>query len=311
MRQLKSSLGVAILVFVFLPGRSLQAQSCGEPTFTCSSGGPVCTNGSWSCACGGTECSLPPSQYVCSEGEYGTPECGGSGWYCYQSDSPIIVDTTGNGFQLTSAPSGVMFDISGTGRPVQMGWTASGSGDAFLALDRNGDGKITSGKELFGDYTQQPNSAHPNGYLALAEFDKPENGGNGDGIIDKRDEVYSRLLLWVDENHDGVSQPGELHKLPELGVFSISLAYKESKRTDQFGNQFRYRAVINPDPQDGESKDGRWAYDVFFVAVPEISNNAQLKEGKAGQRPTLLSCDRSKSRGYSALVNNAVEKKGK
>jgi hypothetical protein len=101
-------------------------------------------------------------------------------------------------------------------------------------------------------------------FLALAEFDKPENGGNGDGIIDKRDAVFSRLQLWIDENQDGISQPNELHTLPELGVFSLSLHYREAHRTDEYGNQFHYRAAVNPDPLDGESTDGRVTYDVFF-----------------------------------------------
>ena len=180
--------------------------------------------------------------------------------------SPIVVDTTGKGFHLTSAVSGVMFDIAGDGHPIQIAWTDAVSGNAFLALDRNHNGTIDDGKELFGNFTEQPRSSHPNGFLALAEFDKPENGGNGDGVIDKRDAVFSHLLLWIDENHDGISQPNELHTLPELGVYSISLHYRDDRSAfDQFGNWFHYQAALNPDPKDGESGDGRFTYDVFFT----------------------------------------------
>lgn len=186
--------------------------------------------------------------------------CGGN--------SPIIVDTTGKGFHLTSAGEGVVFDIKGNGHPLHIAWTDATSGNAFLALDRNGNGIIDSGKELFGNVTQQPPSNDPNGFLALAVFDKPEHGGNGDGIIDQRDAVFAHLLLWIDENHDGISQPEELHSLPELGVYSLALKYIDSPRTDEYGNQFRYKSAINPDPKDGESKDGRWNYDVFFTTVP-------------------------------------------
>lgn len=189
------------------------------------------------------------------------------GCECRFTGSPIIVDTTGQGFRLTSAKGGVPFDIAADGHSIQIAWTAAASGNAFLALDRNHNGRIDNGKELFGNFTPQPESNDPNGFLALAEFDKPENGGNGDGIIDKRDAIFSQLVLWIDENHDGVSQPNELHTLPELGVFSLALKYKDSRRTDEFGNKFRYKSAINPDTSDGESKDGRWIYDVFFVTL--------------------------------------------
>ncbi len=123
-----------------------------------------------------------------------------------------------------------------------------------------------------GGLTYQPpcperGSACRNGFRALAEFDKPENGGNGDGIIDQRDAVFFHLLLWIDENHDGISQPNELHTLPELGVFSLALKYKESRRTDKFDNWFRYKAAVNPDSQGNESKDGRWMFDVIFMTT--------------------------------------------
>lgn len=103
----------------------------------------------------------------------------------------------------------------------------------------------------------------------MAEFDKPENGGNGDGIIDKRDAVFSQLLLWIDENHDGISQPNELHTLPELGVLSLGLHYRDDRHFfDQYGNWFHYQAAVNPDSGNGESKDGRVMYDVFFDVAP-------------------------------------------
>jgi hypothetical protein len=184
---------------------------------------------------------------------------------CTPCTSPIILDISGQGFFLTSATNGVVFDISGSGQPIRMGWTAEGADNAFLALP-GPDGLVHNGKQLFGNATPQPPSDHPNGFLALAVYDLPANGGNGDGVIDSRDAVFSLLRLWIDANHDGICQPEELHTLPSLGVNSISLTYKLSSKEDKYGNVFRYRAPVNPEDQ-GASYVDRTAYDVFFVVL--------------------------------------------
>ena len=182
--------------------------------------------------------------------------------------SPVIVDTIGNGFSLTNAAGGVDFDLDKNGVSERLSWTTANSDDAWLVLDRNNNGSIDDGGEMYGNFTLQPEppaGEERNGFLALAEHDKAEGGGNADGKINKHDSIFHLLRLWQDTNHNGVSEPSELHTLKELGLKTLHLDYKESKKTDQHGNRFRYRAKVR-DNQDAQM--GRWAWDVFLLREP-------------------------------------------
>lgn len=183
--------------------------------------------------------------------------------------SPIAIDVAGNGFDLTDAANGVMFDIANEGSPRKISWTSAGSDDAWLALDRNGNGTIDKGRELFGSGSPQPRlqpGEFKNGFRSLAVFDRPNRGGNDDGRISPQDDVYDRLLLWQDTNHNGYSEPSELYGLRTLGLKSISLDYTQHRRKDEHGNWFRFRSRVR---DFNDAQMGRWAWDVFLLAEPD------------------------------------------
>ena len=224
-------------------GQSCFNYSCGvtgvvstaTDSHTCPA--PVCS-GSLQCPNSFPICGAD-GQYRCANGE---PGCAGSqpgaccsncyvlcqpgGWTCF--GSPIVLDVYGKGFHFTDVTHGVQFRVLPDQPQHQMSWPDAAFRNGWLVLDRNGDGKITDFTELFGNATPQPPTEHPNGYLVLAVFDLRSNGGNGNGLIDPGDAIYDHLRLWIDENHNGISEPTELHTLHEAGIFRIDLNYSVS-----------------------------------------------------------------------------------
>jgi hypothetical protein len=180
--------------------------------------------------------------------------------------SPILIDVEGHGYHLTDLARGVHFDLDSDGRAEAISWTRNGS-DAFLCLDRNKNGVIDNGRELFGNYTPLSSGVIArNGYEALAEYDEPYLGGNANGWIDMDDAIWPFLLLWNDRNHDGVSQRSELTRLDAAGIVRIDTRYFASRRHDQYGNKFRFRGrcVV----QNGRGAQHELTtYDVFFIGA--------------------------------------------
>ncbi|MBI4404506.1 MAG: hypothetical protein HY537_10110 [Deltaproteobacteria bacterium] len=156
---------------------------------------------------------------------------------CDSQMSPLVL-SFGRSIETLAAVQGPLFDLDADGEPERLGWIR-GHDSAFLSLDRNHNGTIDDGSELFGNYTHLRNgSLAPNGFSALMDLDS-----NQDGFMDTKDEVWSQLKLWFDKNSDGKTDAGELLPLQYAGVVSIDLHY-ENIWEQSNGNQTRQRSLF-------------------------------------------------------------------
>lgn len=132
---------------------------------------------------------------------------------------PLILDLNGDGFDIETKKFGAHFDLNCDGFAERINWTRK---DAILALDKNHNGVIDDGGEVFGDFhLLADGSKAKNGFEALAQYD-----ANGDGVIDENDEIFGQLKLWVDANGDGISDQGELKTLKDMHIKAINLNYE-------------------------------------------------------------------------------------
>ncbi|MFC3278587.1 hypothetical protein ACFOHQ_15870 [Xanthomonas fragariae] len=130
---------------------------------------------------------------------------------------PLTLDLDGDGIETLAASYGVLFDHDGDGVKTGTGWVSSH--DGLLVLDRNGNGVIDNGGELFGADTVLANGQKAtSGFEALRGLDS-----NGDGVFNRFDSSFSQVRIWRDLNQDGISQAVELSTLESVGVASIEL----------------------------------------------------------------------------------------
>lgn len=235
-------------------------RTCGSEEDPCADGG--CTEGFAPCD------ELPPLE----DGTRDQDQCG----CCSTGDSPILLDVGGDGYRMSGAQDGVLFDFNGRGIIRWVGWPVAND-DGWLALDRSGNGLIDNGSELFGNAVRlRTGKVARHGYEALAEFDE-----NADHLIDQRDTVFSQLRVWLDTNRDGRSAIDELPTLVELGIEALSTEFRQSARTDRWGNDYRLRAKMY---MTGGAQ--RFSYDVFWDSEPATGlTEASLTSCR--QRPNI------------------------
>ena len=167
--------------------------------------------------------------------------------------TPLVLDLDGDGIETLASRTGVMFDLNATGQASQVGWVAGG--DGLLVMDRNGDGQINDGRELFGGATETADGRRAgNGYAALAQLDS-----NGDGVISAGDAAFQQLQVWVDADQDAFTDAGELQSLADLGILSLDLQAQTGTEVDN-GNLLGL--VSSYTTTGGETRD---LADVWFA----------------------------------------------
>ncbi|MFN3582260.1 MAG: hypothetical protein ACK4VV_17525, partial [Pseudomonas sp.] len=172
----------------------------------------------------------------------------------------------GDGIETVGLDAGIHFDHAGDSFRERTGFVAPD--DGLLVWDRNGDGVINDGSELFGNETVLGNGSRAaNGFQALAELDS-----NNDGRIDANDELFSQLRVWRDLDQNGESSAGELFTLEELGVSSLSVSYTNQNYTDEHGNE--HRQVGSYTNADGQSMT---MTDVWFTRNLSLREESQIE----------------------------------
>ncbi len=207
-----------------------------------------------------------------------------------QRSDPLALDLDGDGIETVSANTGITFDFNGDGLKTGTGWVKGD--DGLLVLDRNGNGAIDNGGELFGVDTVKSNGQKAtDGFDALRDLDS-----NGDGVFNAEDAEFSKVRVWQDANQDGVAQAGELKTLAQHDITAINL---DSTATDQASNGNVISAVGSFVRGDGTS--GAINGNQSLAANLDLASNPFYREYTDKQEPTTETAALPDMRGSGAV----------
>jgi hypothetical protein len=217
------------------PGTSYCLVEGGEEFQTpCSTAEHQCVPGeSWDMGCMGEICYWDAEAEAFRRHSWSEPNC----------ETPLVVSFDGGPIEFAPAVAAA-FDLSSDGTCTSTDWPTA----PWLALDRDGDGSIRDGSELFGSATKMSAGGHAeHGFAALAELDSDR-----DGKITAADERFGELVLWSDVDDDRVGAGAELRPLRETSVVSIDLAFGRRASCDGHGNCGYERATLEYRTAKGE-----------------------------------------------------------
>jgi hypothetical protein len=206
-----------------------------------------------------SECAFADTRWTTSAETGGG---GGGGTENPNTNCPLLLDLNGDGIRTASILDAArFFDPDGDGVPNEGGWTNASSEDAFVWIDVDHDDGVDRG-ELLGTGMLLPGGAiAKNGFQVLRVYDAPVNGGNADGVISRDDAVFTKLRLWIDRNHDGVSQETETSAAASR-VIAIDADFTHRHEPDGKGNMLMLEATYLW--RHGHHVERRSAVDVGF-----------------------------------------------
>lgn len=183
---------------------------------------------------------------------------------------PLVLDLDGDGIETLgiNATTHVVFDTDGDGLKTGTGWISAD--DGLLVFDRNANGTIDNGGELFGDQTLVNGVKASDGFSALAGEDT-----NADGKFDATDTNFTNVRVWQDANADGISQSSELHTLSELGITSINLTSTSTNITTNGNIQIAAGTYTKTDGTTGSAGNLNFSQNPFYS---EFTNHLTLTD---------------------------------